>query len=108
MRHLVRHRISKQSSGIRDDARTGQSHAPSEISDVAGTVWLNLLKAFTRASVWQSITVVTNDFAWRCPVFTADQAGDACHNEQKGRHKMLKSVFRQSVFTGRPTVDMFS
>jgi hypothetical protein len=107
MRHLVRHRISKQSSGIRDDARTGQSHAPSEISDVAGTVWLNLSKAFTRASVWQSITAVTNNSAWRCPLFTADQARNACHNKQEGRHKMLNSVLCQSVFTGRPTVNMF-
>jgi hypothetical protein len=107
MRHLARHRISKQSSGIRDDARTGQSHAPSEISDVADTVWLNLLKAFTRASVWQSIAAVTKDLAWLCPLFTADQAGNACHNTQKGRHKMQIET-RQSVFTGRPTVEVFS
>ncbi|KAF1976949.1 hypothetical protein BU23DRAFT_15960 [Bimuria novae-zelandiae CBS 107.79] len=88
MRHLARHRISKQSSGIRDDARTGQSHTTSEISDVAGTVWLNLLKAFIRASVWQSITALTQHSAGLCPVFTVVRAGNACHNSQKGRHKM--------------------
>lgn len=40
MRNLARHRISSQSSRLREDARTGQSMPHRRSSDVAAAVWL--------------------------------------------------------------------
>jgi len=91
MRHLVRHCISRQSSGDRDDARTGQSLPHRRSSDVADTVWLNRQEAFTRASVWQSIAALTEPSAWLRPLFAADQTGNACSQvAAKRRHKMAR------------------
>lgn len=109
MRHLGRHCISNQSSGLRTDARTGQSMPHRRSSDVANAVWL----IFEEAIYPGNHLAINNGFYQNPPrclvcLWLRTELGMPAHNTQKGRHKMARSDVRQSVLTGYPTVDGFA
>lgn len=100
MRRLARPRISNQSSGLRKDARTGQSMPHRRSSDVAAAVWLISEESTFPGSPLASIMALPDPPRCLAGSSAVVRAGYACP-QLAGRTSQDGKIRRSSTYSHR-------